>query len=81
MYISLNKDKDSNLLQDRPVLSTGRTHHNKTAIVLTTTKTWSWIPDGAQRQDGLRDRPSVVKWLWLLATSPWRRKQHGPLKR
>jgi hypothetical protein len=24
---------------------------------------WSWAPDGARRQDGLTDRPSVVTWL------------------
>jgi hypothetical protein len=35
-----NTDKDCDLLQDRPVLSTGRTPHDKTVTVLTVTKIW-----------------------------------------
>jgi len=40
VYVA-NTDKYSNLLHDRPALST-----NKTATVLTTTKIWSCVPEG-----------------------------------
>jgi len=55
MLISLDIGKDCDLLHDRPVLSTGRTPH-----VWTTTKIWSWEPEGARR-------PRQIDWLidWL----------------
>jgi len=42
----LETDKDFELLQDRPVLWTGRTLHDKTATVLTKTEIWLWVPQG-----------------------------------
>jgi len=41
--------------QDRPILSTGRMPHDKTETVMTTTKIWSWVPEGARSQDGWTD--------------------------
>jgi len=40
MYISLDTEKNSDLLQDRTVLSTGRTLHGIQNGVLTTAKSW-----------------------------------------
>jgi len=45
-YMSLDTDMDCDLLHDRPVLSTGRTPHDKKKKKLVTS------PRGAQRQDG-----------------------------
>jgi hypothetical protein len=41
MYISLDTDKDCDLLHGRPVLLMVRTTNDKTATVLTTAKIWS----------------------------------------
>jgi len=46
MYIRY-QHKDCDLLNDRPVLSSGKTpHDNKTATVLTTATIWSCVPEG-----------------------------------
>jgi hypothetical protein len=60
MYISFGTDKDCGLLEDRPVLSTGRTPYDITKPQL------SWLQPksgheswkGAQSQDCLTDRPT-----------------------
>jgi hypothetical protein len=76
MHILLDTDKDCDLLHDRPVLSTGRTPHdkqNRTCLVVMS-------PGGVQRQDGrtdgrtdwqtdrLADRPQVAKVTLTLYT-------------
>jgi len=56
MYILLNTDKDCDLLQDRPVLSTGRTPHDKqNRSCLDYNQNLVISPRGAQRQDWLTD--------------------------
>jgi len=50
MYISLDTDKDSDLLHDRPVLSTGRTPNDKKKATLLVMSF-----GGVRRQDGLTD--------------------------
>jgi len=52
----------------------GRPTTNKTLIVLTTTKIWSWFPEGLMPRridwltewmnEWINEWPSVVKWLW-----------------
>jgi hypothetical protein len=65
MYTSLDKDKDCDLLHDRPVLSTGRApYYDKPATVLTATKVWSWIAEGFDaKTDWLDGWPLFVKNL------------------
>jgi len=58
VYMYANTAKHCNLLHDRPVLSTGRTLHDKIETVLTKTKIWSCVPDGLNSKT---DSPSVVK--------------------
>jgi hypothetical protein len=56
------KDKNSDLLHDRPVFSTGgRPTTNKTATVFDYNQDLVVSPGGSQRQDGRTDRPSVAK--------------------
>jgi len=58
IYImSLDTHKDCYLLQKISAFLTGRTPYDKTAIVLTTTKIWSWVPEGLNaKMEGLTDR-------------------------
>jgi hypothetical protein len=57
------RKKDYDLLQDGSVLPSGKPPHDNTATVLTTSKIWSWIPEGlTAKTDGLTDDwPSVAK--------------------
>jgi len=56
MYISLDTDKDCDLLQGRPVLWSGRTPNDKTSAVLTKAKLWSRVLEGLDaKTDGLTD--------------------------
>jgi hypothetical protein len=59
IYVTIT-DKDCDLLQVRPALPSRKTPHDKqTAIVLTTAKIWSWVPEGLNaKTDGLTDRLS-----------------------
>jgi hypothetical protein len=60
MYISLDTDKDCDLVQARPVPSTGRMPHDKqNRNCLDCNKNLVMSPGGAQRQDGLTDRLPV----------------------
>jgi hypothetical protein len=63
MYTSLYTDKDCDLSQGRPILSTERAPHDRTATVLTTAKILSWVPEGTRRKDGRTDWLTVVKWM------------------
>jgi len=69
MYILLNTDKDCDLLQDRPVLSTGRTPHDKqNRKGLDYNQNLVMSPGGGSTPgwtDWLTDWRSLVKWLWL----------------
>jgi len=57
MYILLDKDQDSELLHDRPVLSKGRMPHDKhNHNCLDYSQNVIFSPGGAQRQNGLTDR-------------------------
>jgi hypothetical protein len=51
VYIA-NTDKICDLLHDRPVLSSERKPHDKTATVLTTAKIWSRVPEGLSAKTG-----------------------------
>jgi hypothetical protein len=54
VYISLNTDKDCDLLHDRPVLSAGRTPNDEQSLnCLDYNQNLVMSPRGAQRQDGL----------------------------
>jgi len=56
MYISLGTDKDCDVLHDRPVLSTGRTPHDKqNRNCLDYNQNLVMSPGGARSQDGLSD--------------------------
>jgi len=68
MYILLYTGKDCVLLHDRPVSSRGRTPHDKKAIVLTTTKLWSWVPQGLNNKTGC-DWPTVSCQVSLYDTA------------
>jgi hypothetical protein len=62
VYTSLDTDKDCNLLRDRPVLSAGRTLHDKqNCYCLEYNQNLIMSPRGAQRPDGLTDSQSVAK--------------------
>jgi len=42
-----NTDKDCDLSQDRPILSSvSMPHDNNTAAALTTAEIWSWVSEG-----------------------------------
>jgi hypothetical protein len=51
----------------RPIFR-GGARHRQNSKCQTEINIWSWAPDGTRYQDGLIDRTSVVKWLWLWAT-------------
>jgi len=56
MYISLDTDKDCDLLHERPVLSTGRTPHDKqNRSCLDHNQNLVMSPGGANCQDGRTD--------------------------
>jgi hypothetical protein len=65
MYIYFtNTDKDCDLLQDRPVLPTGKTPHDKPATVLTKVKILLYVPEGLNaKTDWLTD------WLTVASNS------------
>jgi hypothetical protein len=57
MYISLDTDKNCDLLQDRLVLLRGLTHHDKPNLnCLEYSQNLVISPGGARRKDGLTDR-------------------------
>jgi hypothetical protein len=66
MYTLLDTDKDCDVLPNRPVLSAGRTLHDKQSCsCLDCNQNLVTNTEGAQRQDGLSDWPPVAKWLTL----------------
>jgi hypothetical protein len=59
MYLFIGTEKDCDLLQDRPVLSSGKMPHDRqNHNCLQYNQNLVVSPRGAQRQDGLTD------WLW-----------------
>jgi hypothetical protein len=57
MYILLDTDKECDPFHDRPVLSTGKTPHEKqNHSCLNYDQNLVMSPEGARREDGLTDR-------------------------
>jgi hypothetical protein len=67
-----------NNTDERPDLSSRHWQNSKCQTVI---NIWSWAPDGAQHQNGLTDRRSVVTWLGTNVAPPQKDRPFPSSKR